>query len=399
MGHKINESRKAFPRESPAHSGRFRPDLKFYPKKEGAMSIYEAFGDTLSAGQNLSDTLRERFPQFMREIAEFPHPLRTKKFNEKASTLLPFSMSDDSIDRILTGRLGDDPSFLKFRNIHDVPIHERAAFDLIYFLWKKPRIFQVSEDLGTLLKRTDPKGVTYDLLQLPFECVYVQLPKVSNLKVWFDNPTAANGLEEKPLEGFYAILEEVAGQKWLVFLCVSGADVPLDDCLFSMPMRFEPGDIEPQLEERLNGFLERKKSRADRLNIDQFKDVFRWAVNCILYITCDGADIKREWLHPGLYKKMRKATGKRKTKLKHELGRISEQVHIVGRTITIRKPSGSEPKEPDGKTKRSPSIHWVRGFFRQQPHGPGKTLRRLKWIKPFLRGEGRDVVDKIYKVE
>lgn len=29
---------------------------------------------------------------------------------------------------------------------------------------------------------------------------------------------------------------------------------------------------------------------------------------------------------------------------------------------------------------------WVRGHWRNQPHGPGRTERRLTWIRPFVRG-------------
>jgi hypothetical protein len=37
-------------------------------------------------------------------------------------------------------------------------------------------------------------------------------------------------------------------------------------------------------------------------------------------------------------------------------------------------------------THASPRIHWVRGFYRNQPFGLGRSDRRLVWIEPFMRG-------------
>jgi hypothetical protein len=35
----------------------------------------------------------------------------------------------------------------------------------------------------------------------------------------------------------------------------------------------------------------------------------------------------------------------------------------------------------------SPRFHWVRGHWRDQPHGPGRELRKLLWIEPFTKGD------------
>lgn len=37
-------------------------------------------------------------------------------------------------------------------------------------------------------------------------------------------------------------------------------------------------------------------------------------------------------------------------------------------------------------THASPRLHWRRGHLRNQPHGPGRTLRKLVWIEPMLIG-------------
>ena len=37
-------------------------------------------------------------------------------------------------------------------------------------------------------------------------------------------------------------------------------------------------------------------------------------------------------------------------------------------------------------THASPRMHWVRGSYKQQAHGPQRTLRKRIWIEPYLRG-------------
>jgi len=54
---------------------------------------------------------------------------------------------------------------------------------------------------------------------------------------------------------------------------------------------------------------------------------------------------------------------------------------IIGRTYKLR----YEQHTATG-THASPRGHWVSGFWREQPHGPGRTLRKTLWIEPFWRG-------------
>jgi hypothetical protein len=48
-------------------------------------------------------------------------------------------------------------------------------------------------------------------------------------------------------------------------------------------------------------------------------------------------------------------------------------------------PESCRHVEPDG-TRRLDFRFQVRGHFRWQPHGPGRELRRLQWIDPYLKG-------------
>jgi len=61
-------------------------------------------------------------------------------------------------------------------------------------------------------------------------------------------------------------------------------------------------------------------------------------------------------------------------KLKREVPRI-----IHGRFVESERESG---------THASPRMHWRRGHFRQQAHGPQRRERKTIWIEPMLIGAG-----------
>jgi hypothetical protein len=55
--------------------------------------------------------------------------------------------------------------------------------------------------------------------------------------------------------------------------------------------------------------------------------------------------------------------------------------HVIGRTYKLR----YEHSEEAGR-HGSPRGHWVSGYWREQPHGPSRSLRKTLWIEPFWRG-------------
>jgi len=55
--------------------------------------------------------------------------------------------------------------------------------------------------------------------------------------------------------------------------------------------------------------------------------------------------------------------------------------------VDLPKPDPAEQHEGrHSETHKSPVRHWVRGFFRQQPYGPGRNSRKVIWVQPFWRG-------------
>jgi hypothetical protein len=332
---------------------------------------------------------------FLDSIKDDPHPLRTRKAHAKF--VGDWKMHDESYAEMRAQR--DKMGFLQFRQSMFMEGFSTslASFDLLYVLCDDPSIFMVAEDLGDLLRETDLKGADFEMLKLPFRTVYLQLPK-NPYKVWLPK-------EDGVLEGVYITEDHVeGGMNWYVFVCVGRKDNPTDptdDCLFSMPILFEAGPLEEQVRQRLADLETRPiNTGTDRKNLEQFPDVFSWALNCLLYINSEGADLKKSWFHEKAAATMKSAHGGRKRQIRHSLEMTSAEVTWVGRAITIDKePKEGTPRGPLDGERESPRLHRVRGFWRRQVCGKERSQRKHTWVKPFFRGRGKEIVEKMYKVE
>lgn len=317
---------------------------------------------------------------YLASITNEPHPLRTIKIQRKR-------WGDTT--KILPARQGSPGEFIAHRtHMTSIGMTQLAAADLMFLLEDDPHVFVIEPQLGNLLRQTGLKGASLDMLKLPFRTIYLQFPKS-------EIPVLASETDIGQLEGVYLTEEEgLDGGKMLLLLAVGikpdGAIT--DDCLFTVPFFFNGTDaIEDQVQARVDEFLARKVGAAAD-NIEHTIEVFSWAFNCLLYITSSEADLKEEWLNKSAADKMKKAKGTKKTKIRNMLETTSIRIVRVGAGVKLEGEG-----QPDS-THKGPCLHWVRGFWRQQACGVGRAERKHKWIRPYLRGEGREVVNKLYTV-
>jgi hypothetical protein len=60
---------------------------------------------------------------------------------------------------------------------------------------------------------------------------------------------------------------------------------------------------------------------------------------------------------------------------------------VIGENYKIRKVLATdEPRSSLGGTHASPRVHWVTGYWREQPYGPKNSLSKDLWIEPYVRG-------------
>jgi hypothetical protein len=106
---------------------------------------------------------------------------------------------------------------------------------------------------------------------------------------------------------------------------------------------------------------------------------FRVVLNLLLYLSSDEAETRV------LKPERRKLDTRNKKKLRREMRRSSSTVYIVGESLEkVRRESAV------GTSGTSLRRHWVTGHWHTYWYGPrdGERVSKLRWVKPFLRGEG-----------
>lgn len=228
------------------------------------------------------------------------------------------------------------------------------------------KTFNLSKNLVTMLHDTDISG-TYEFLKLPYEVFYLNMDYCP-IHVAHDEGSSE-------VFGVYVSRK----QDKLVFTVVgdlawSSSYVAIDDCDPLAPVRMEDFN---------NG------------NQKTYNPAVELAVKALLYLNSESPDVK-----PGgdEYKrtaeKIKKAKEKKKVeRLKSYLDTLSSTEYFdVGRSIKIKKQEHEPSRvEYDGGFHYSYKF-WVRGHFRKQVCGKGRSERKLKWIEPYLKGPDQAAV-------
>lgn len=266
--------------------------------------------------------------------------------------------------------------------------HERAG----------KRVYDVDPGLADKLLHTELRGLLTDDLRLPYENVYVQVPEKLGLQVW----NSLTGWH--PLRGVYVTEDSRVGKDatdlsrgWRILLCgASKSGIVGDDALSHFWVKLTPG---AKLDDELDK-LEQDMTAAGAaaVNGDSFgemrarwRGVFTWLMNVILYVT---------WSDPGehfianrearqLWGRIQKLPrGDKRSRLQSNFQKLQPQARIVLTPKTVVR-RGGDLSEPEAGTE-SRVGNWVRtrvaGHWRNQPHGPQNSLRKLLWIQPFWRG-------------
>jgi hypothetical protein len=369
-----------------------------------------------------------------------PHPVRFEKLQKDSKIYegLGIPRVDfESFCEQFFGGLPGEQTFLDYRrsSLGRMPRTGISASDVAYACWRKPRIYMIEEGIGDLLLNTKlGETVELDHFRFPFMTMYLDLPD-SEFEVLYR--LSDDEVQVAPLEGIYIIedneivlpkddvLEFVGMNEKLVgetlrpiaFVLVSKPiegnphhpSIPMDDCLFTFPMFFKEGPLKPQIEERIDEFIGRKKAETDveaevlERNLEHFNGIFEWLVNIMLYITMPKSRVDGGKGNRGIpLKKLEKNKRKRR-----EIP--DENVFIVGRGIKISHISKDEPgTSRQGRKGIKKRAHWVSGHYRRVPYGPMKVdgvkipkdqrPTRTKWILPFPRGEGSDYFRNIFRV-
>lgn len=241
--------------------------------------------------------------------------------------------------------------------------------------WRKAKsIYTLDEDLEAELFKTSAKDMTVapGMLTIPEWCIYVEtklLQGCSGLFIMFDDDIqrghkelyiAAVTEDGKFLTSFYLILPDKP-QKLTEILKGEEAVVRAKDVSKT-----------PELAPYVSSYF-----RASRQAI-------RFTINLLLYLSAVNAEVKQ----------VNKLSFRRQGRTKDTPREVA--VYSVGEATgyRIRRINRyvREHGEPLGGHHRSPVMHVRRAHWHTFAYGPGKSLRRVKWLPPIIvNGDGEEM--------
>lgn len=296
--------------------------------------------------------------------------------------------------RRLTDRFGLPSAFAP---LHMVVHMFRSMYFHARFRQDGSRVFRVSEGLAGLLRFTNLGNIPSDWVRLPFPSLYIQLPDSPTLFT-VEGRDAAGQSFQYPGIGIYCVEGEDAGQRILNLNMVGIHPTDKrDDQTMNIELRLSESMNLDQVFEatKMTGKYMDPGTDADKIREDLWKGI-RLAVNILLYINEPGAELSDPIKGSATLKLEQHP--KKSDGWKRRMRGIASKEPII---IDVGKSVESKPEfqQTDGTGYELSVRYVVRGHWRQQPHGPGGTQRKLIWIAPYWKGpEWGEVVKRDYVV-
>jgi hypothetical protein len=267
-------------------------------------------------------------------------------------------------------------------------------------------VYVLGPRLQEMFTRTALDAVRPDDLRMPFDTIYIALPDC-DLTLWggrqrhrvhgmfVQGLRASDGghqFSESDLDGLHliAVGEDLTGDEYLG-----------DDVVRTIPVPLNGGDIEGACvpKDPLYDSLNSRGVHADK-DAETTTLLVRMAINALLYLVTDlpseetDESRERQRRRRELLKDAERRKGGKARKARRRASRLSPvSVVWLGR--------GVEEPVSNGGTHASPRQHWVKGHWHAYWHGPRKAMRKLNWVRPFLRGDPvrGETKTRIYQTE
>lgn len=287
------------------------------------------------------------------------------------------------------------------------------------------QIFDFPPELSQLFKKTDVDDISMEHVKLPYPVIYLHFGPQADIPLgdgWFAegaylaelrtntdarhiNISVVSGHESLARyldvdQGFEPSYSLGLGPTHQSMALAEAIDLVLADKLNTLKDEIENEPIRKLIEAQIrSGDLPsgavsvQKRNAQEELSLlmprhEAFKKILRLAVNALVYINAYPDDIETRWpanTSPSKLRELAKAKDKKeKARVMSELARAGfTPVHLCGKQL-VAELEKQESRAPGGD--RTVAMHWVRGHWRRQVHGPGRTLRKLIWRMPLLRG-------------
>lgn len=233
-----------------------------------------------------------------------------------------------------------------------------------------PPTFHCAHGLAMKLLATDAEGMRPCDVHLPYDHFVIEPPRVPNMRYAFFGV----------LNGAAYAARYPQSAKRLETLGFPRDSIEICDLDFGCYTYLRP-------DERLRD----QAMSAEQLTFAQF------VLNFCLFLETMPSSVRHK--HQDTIDRLAKGPLAKRNTTKERLARLrAEKVFDVGTEITV------DPRIEEGLFRNGPG--WklcyrtlVRGHWRNQAHGEGRTQRKLRWIEPHVRGSEGPVMTHRYKVD
>jgi hypothetical protein len=268
-------------------------------------------------------------------------------------------------------------------------------FQALCFKKSGEKVYRIEDNLAVMLSQTSLKKVETKFVRCPFPTIYLQIPKMYQLK---DPETGLHFVE-----GIY--ISETPD--FFRLLCVGAKNEhsqhELDDCLFFFKIFKTRETIEECLDYTDDHIHKTEADREYDLP-DNYKnlgrEVFNFVVNCLLYITGANADLKWVNRRAEVEARLRRVKGSKRAKLERQLSNAHPYCSVGG-SIVIDRSRDREPSECEKGSGTKLSYRFsVAGHWKRQHYGEKWSKEKMIFVEPYNKGpELADVVNKIHRVQ
>lgn len=278
--------------------------------------------------------------------------------------------------------------------------------------------------LTAMLAKTDVEGIPLDSIKLPYSCQYMHFGPQVDLEMepgwlvdgaYVETRGTAGDIrftvttvpkDSKAAEHWYVFGEVEYSQDFVVEYRTMDLGTAIDTVLsqnvadFQRRQQLPGGDITPQLETAADErglsvpeghtvldvrprMAEIREATAMRRH-PVYKAALQLVVNALCYATAYPDDIESVWPQgtpESLKAKLSSPKAKEQARARSKLASMGYvPIHLCGRRLA------QDPRTTVDPASSHIATHWRRGHWRNQVHGPGRSLRKLIWLMPVLVG-------------
>ena len=272
---------------------------------------------------------------------------------------------------------------------------------------KNRMVFQFEEGITAKLLHTDLNKVDSSFVEAPYGSMYINVPY--NCEMFIPNPSSGlhrvkglyiNYKKDIDLKGVSlpggkldpdgyhpdAKFDGALATKSLRIMAIGEKNEKSSTMEISQPTYFmsvflAPGDIFPQVQKMVAKYTE----SAFKDSESYMMKLFSFCINALLYINNPTADLQRIHAKFDPYTK-----GKDRSVIdKKNVGLSKLDCIAVGRTVYITSEFREQYRTGSLKSFTINAPMWmVRGHYRNQVCGVGRSQRSLIWIEPHAKGKG-----------